>query len=158
MADDPKDPSPAPLAPRALSYPVSRLAPRYDLVDLAKEIAEADQTIGVAAGAKLDAIREQMRALREQAEAVLLEAQKSAELHRAHCTFKKLPGRVYHLYRRPDGELYFSMLSPEEWNGAPPHAFEGSYRLEVDMSFSPADSAPRNASAERVRALLGKGE
>jgi hypothetical protein len=34
--------------------------------------------------------------------------------------------------------VYFSMLSPADWGGAPPHAFEGSYRLEADMRWTPA--------------------
>jgi hypothetical protein len=50
---------------------------------------------------------------------------------------------VYHLYRDGNGSLYFSMLSPEEWGGNPPHGFEGSYRVEVDMSFTPVRAAGR---------------
>ncbi len=49
------------------------------------------------------------------------------------------------------------MLSPEEWGGSPPHAFEGSYRLEVDMTWTPADEAEaRDAEAQPGR-LLGRG-
>ena len=36
-----------------------------------------------------------------------------------------------------NGERYFSMLSPEDWRGAPPHRFEGSYALEADMRWTP---------------------
>jgi hypothetical protein len=70
------------------------------------------------------------------ARAILDEAAAAAELHRARCSFRKVPGRVYHLYRRDPDELYFSMLSPDDWDGAPPHPFEGSYRLEVDQTFT----------------------
>jgi hypothetical protein len=28
------------------------------------------------------------------------------------------------------------MLAPEDWAGAPPHAFEGSYRLEADQTYT----------------------
>ena len=55
----------------------------------------------------------------------------------------KRPGAVYHLYRRPTGEPYFSLLSPADWNDAPPHTFEGSYRLENDLSFSKLEADPR---------------
>ncbi|HVY46403.1 MAG TPA: DUF2452 domain-containing protein [Minicystis sp.] len=130
---DPRDDA---LSTRAATHPTSRLAPRFELVDLAKEIERADATLGLVVGAKLDAIREQMLALKEQARAILEEAERAARLHRARCNFQKAPGRVYHLYRRPDGELYFSMLSPDDWRGAPPHAFEGSYRLEPDQTFT----------------------
>ena len=85
----------------------------------------------------------------------LEEAQASARLHRATCSFKKTPGHVYHLYRRDDGELYFSMLSPTDWRGAPPHPFEGSYRLEADQSFTLDETArERPDPREVVRQLL----
>jgi Protein of unknown function (DUF2452). len=45
---------------------------------------------------------------------------------------------ILHLYERPTGEKYFSLLSPEEW-GTPPHKFLGSYKLNVDMSFERID-------------------
>jgi len=115
---------------------MSRLAPRFELVDLAAEIARADETVTLVASARLDVIRQQIVALQEQARVVLDEAARAARLHRARCNFRKVPGRVYHLYRRDDGELYFSMLAPEDWSGAPPHAFEGSYRLEADQTYT----------------------
>jgi hypothetical protein len=70
---------------------------------------------------------------------VLDEAARAARLHRARCNFRKVPGHVYHLYRRGEDDLYFSMLSPAEWGGHPPHPFEGSYRLENDQSFTRVD-------------------
>jgi hypothetical protein len=143
---------------RAVPYPTSRLAARIDLVDMAQEIERADQAIGMVVGAKLEVIREQMRALQEEARRILEEARASAELHRARCSFRKIAGKVYHLYRKPDGELYFSMLSPDEWGGRPPHAFEGSYRLEVDMSWSPLGSEhDRPDGRTIVRELLRAG-
>jgi len=138
MADDPADPKvpDATLATRSTPYPMSRLAPRFELVDLAAEIARADETVTLVASARLDVIRQQIVALQEQARVVLDEAARAARLHRARCNFRKVPGRVYHLYRRDDGERYFSMLAPEDWSGAPPHAFEGSYRLEADQTYT----------------------
>lgn len=135
MADD--EPKETALTTRSTPYPMSRLAPRFDLVDLAAEIARADETVSMVASAKLDVIRKQILALQDEARAVLDEAAQAARLHRATCNFRKVPGRVYHLYRRAEDDLYFSMLSPAEWGGAPPHAFEGSYRLENDQSFTP---------------------
>jgi len=143
MADDRQNeatgPAPAPstqLATRDAPYPMSRLAPRFQLVDLAEEIARADETISLVTSARLEIIRGQIVALQEKARAILAEAAFAAELHRARCNFRKAPGRIYHVYRRGPDELYFSMLSPEEWGGAPPHPFEGSYRLEPDQTFT----------------------
>lgn len=143
MAEDRSDEAPgrdrapeAPLATRATPYPTSRLAPRFELVDLAAEIARADATVSLVTSGKLEVIRQQIVALQEKARAILDEAAFAAELHRARCNFRKVPGGVYHLYRRAPDELYFSMLSPDEWGGAPPHPFEGSYRLEPDQTFT----------------------
>jgi hypothetical protein len=146
------------LPARATPFPTSRLAARVELVDIAQEIERADQALGMVVGAKLEVIRDQMRALQEEARRILEEARSSAELHRARCTFRKIPGKVYHLYRREDGDLYFSMLSPEEWGGAPPHAFQGSYRLGVDMSWTPlGDERDRPDGHAIVRELLRGG-
>jgi hypothetical protein len=118
---------------------MSRLSPPHDLVDVAREIQQANAILGAVTSAKLEVLARQIRALQEQARAVLEAAQRDGELHRAACSFKKRPGHVYHLYRREDGARYLSMLSPEEW-GRAPHAYEGSYRLEADMSWTRAEA------------------
>jgi hypothetical protein len=143
---------------RSIPYPTSRLAARIDLVDMAKEIENADQALGLVVGAKLEVIRDQMRALQEEARKLLEEAQLSARLQRAKCNFRKIPGKVYHLYRRPDGELYFSMLSPDEWGGTPPHAFEGSYKVEIDLSLRPLGDERGRPDGRAVVAHLLRGE
>ncbi len=142
---------------RTSPYPMSRLAPAHDLVDVARQIAEADRTIGTVVGGKLDVIARQIRALQDEARTLLDDARRDLDLHRAECNFAKRPGTLYHLYRRQDGRLYFSMLSPDDWGGAPPHAFEGSYRLEADQSWTPAEAIDGEAERpeERVRRLLG---
>jgi hypothetical protein len=121
---------------RTSPYPVSRLAPAHDLVDTARQIAQADQLIGTVTHGKLELIAKQIRALQEEARSILEDARTNAELHRASCNFRKSPGHTYHLYRRPDGHRYFSMLNPDDWRGQPPHHFEGTYRLEADMSWT----------------------
>jgi len=120
-------------------YPVSRLSPPIDLVDLAKEIELADTMLSTKVGAQLSVIAEQIRVLQEQARAILEKAKRDKELHRALCSFQKRPGQVYHLYARGDGALYFSLLSPDEWKKQPPHPFRGSFRLEADYSWTPCE-------------------
>lgn len=150
--------------PRASPYPLSRLAPPHDLVDVAREIQQADAMLGAVAAGKLRVIADQIRALQAEARAVLERAREHHDLHRAECAFAKRPGAVYHLYRRDAGALYFSMLSPDDWAGRPPHAFAGSFRLELDMSWtkvspSDGDAAAAPDDAERaVHALLSDGE
>lgn len=136
-------------------YPLSRLSAPHELVDVAREIQAADTTLGGVTVAKLRIIAEQIRALQAQAARVLEEARHASELHRAACAFKRRPGHVYHLYRKKrDASLYWSMLSPEEW-GTPPDEFQGSFRLEVDMTWTPLDkTVERDDLEEPLRRLL----
>lgn len=117
-------------------YPQSRLSAPIDLMDLAKEIAQADNMLSQVAHGKLSIIAGQIRSLQEQAQEVLEQTNLSRRLHSAHCGFSKIAGRVYHLYQKGDGQEYFSLLSPQEWNNSPPHRYCGSFRLEADMSWS----------------------
>ncbi|KAK3927431.1 hypothetical protein KUF71_015716 [Frankliniella fusca] len=121
------------------SFRVGRHDPT-DLVELAREIQLADNTVRSTACGKLQVIAEQVRFLQQQAQRVLQEARDDQSRHHAHCNFKRVPGHVYHLYRKRTGEEYWSMLSPSEWGGsAPPQEYLGSFRLEHDMSWTPAD-------------------
>jgi hypothetical protein len=143
---------------KAAPYALSRLSGPVSLVEVAREIEQADQWLAATASAKLQVIAEQMQALRDAAERVLEKAQRDAELHRAEARFKRYPGRTYHLYARAGAEHgagqatahYWSLLSPADWRGAPPHAFVGSYRLEGDQSFTRVDPAGTSADGENT--------
>jgi len=136
-------------------YPVSRLAPAMELVDLAREIARADEMLSTRTGAKLRVIAEQMKALQAQAREVLEQARQETELNHARCGFKKVPGRSYHLYREGDGGLAFSLLSPQDWGGRPPHHYLGAFRLEADLSWTPEGQSERpDDNEEWVKRLL----
>jgi hypothetical protein len=143
---------------RSSPYPVSRLAPAFQAPELADEIARAESMLGARTGAKLRVIADQIKALQAEARKVLDEAREEHALTHAECAFKRRPGKVYHLYSRDDGSRYFSMLSPEDWRGAPPHSFEGSYRLEPDYAWTPADAADANDdTGDLVKQLLRIG-
>jgi hypothetical protein len=141
------------VAQRTATYPISRLSAPIDLVNAAREIEAADTVLGAAVGSELEAIARQMRALKQQAEETLARARRDAELHRAVCRFRKRPGEVYHLYRCQDGSLYFSMLSPDDWSGTPPHPHAGSYRLEADMRWTALEDLEER---DRERASIGR--
>jgi len=145
-------------ADHSAPYPVSRLAPGFGLVDLAREIERADQAVSGRLSAQLQVIADQVKALQAQAREVLEQARDDQRLHHARCAFRRMPGHTYHLYRETDGSLAFSMLSPDDWNGRPPKPFLGSYRLEPDMSWTPADEAhQQDDSRQLVRRLLDVG-
>ena len=131
----------------AAPIPMRRLAPPIGLVDAAREIEAADSLLGSHLEGKLRVIASQIRALRAEAERLLAKARQDRELHRARCRLPKRAGRVYHLYCDDQGP-YFSMLSPEDWRGRPPHPFQGSYRLEADMSWTRVDRQDQEAGAD----------
>lgn len=129
---------------RSSPYPVSRLAPAIELVDLAREIGEADRMLNVRVSAKLQVIADQIKALQHEARSVLAEAKQDQDLNHARCNFQRKPGSTYYLYKAKDGSTYFSMLSPEDWQNKPPHDFIGSFRLENDMSWTQLDNSRRD--------------
>lgn len=142
----------------AAPYPLSRLSAPITLIDMAREIQAADSVLSAVAAGKLEAIARQIRALQAEAARTLAEAQMDAELHRVRCNFKKIPGKLYHLYERSQGERYFSLLSPDDWAGKPPHVFLGSFRLEADMRFTAADQVEaREREWSELRPLLTRG-
>lgn len=123
---------------RASPYGLTRTAPAYDLVDVAAQIQKADETLATMTGGKLGVIAEQIRRLQEQAHAILEKARRDAELHRARCAFEKRAGGEYHLYRDAEG-LWFSRIGPDEWMTPQAQTFEGTFRLELDMSYTRLD-------------------
>jgi hypothetical protein len=156
--DENKDKQPHQGADHSAPYPVSRMAPAFELVNLAEEISQADTTLATHASGKLRLIANQIKALQDEARQLLEQTQRDQLLHRAQCNFKRQPGKTYHLYQKPNGTNYFSMLSPAEWDGKPPHAFVGSYQLQLDMSWTPVEELTQgNEQTEEIlRHLLKK--
>ncbi len=139
-------------------YPLSRLAPAFHSPDLAAEVAQAELLLDARTAAKLQVIADQMQSLQHAARLVLDRAREEQALHQAQCAFRRIPGKTYHLYRMSAGGCYFSMLSPADWRGSPPHVFVGSYRLEADWSWTPAGQAGRpDDSGALVDQLLRVG-
>jgi len=123
----------------SLPYPVRSLDPPISLVDRAREIETAQTSIQSHVSGKLDLIAGQIKALQEEARKILEQAEVDVELHRVKCNFEKRPGQEMHLYEKNGRETYFSLLSPREWGGKPPHRHLGSYRLRADQSFERLD-------------------
>jgi hypothetical protein len=138
-------------------YPTQRLAPAVDLVDLAAQIAQADQLVATRVSGQLQVIAEQVKSLQAQARRILEQAQQDQQLNHARCAFKRIPGQLYHLYRRPDRSLEFSLLSPDDWGGQPPQPYMGTYRLEADHSWTPFEQLDQaDDSRETLTRLLGR--
>ena len=118
-------------------YPVSRLGAPVSLVDSARAIEAASATVAMRTNAQLEVVLEQMRTLQQRAREILEQASRDIDLAYVDCRFRRVPGRVYHLYERPDGHRYFSMLSPQECTTAT--GFLGSFRYEHDESWTRLD-------------------
>lgn len=120
---------------RNLSVPSRTLDPPIRLVDRAREIELADSSLRSHTEGKLDLILKQIRSLQEEARSILEKAERDAALHRVKCAFEKRIGQTIYLYEKEEGR-YFSLLSPDDWNGSPPHTFIGAYSLNGDQSFT----------------------
>lgn len=127
------------LGAHASPYPVSRLGAPVSLVDTAKAIEQASETVALRTNAQLEVIVEQMQALQEKAREIMQSAAEDLDLARAECRFQRVPGRVYHLYEREGGKRYFSMLAPDEYRRGAPDKFVASYRYEHGESWTRAD-------------------
>ncbi len=123
----------------ASPYPVSRLGAPVSLVDTAKVIETASATVAMRTNAQLEVIVEQIRSLQAQAREIVEQARRDVDLIHADCRFRRVPGRIYHLYERDDGRRYFSMLGPDEYGTGSPDGFVASFRYEHDESWTRLD-------------------
>merc|ERR1711987_26720 len=130
-----------------------KIRSQFDLVELAGEIQTADKFTRATAGSKLSVIAEQVRFLQEQARKILEEAQKDKEINHMACNFKRIPGTLYHIYKRKNGVKYMSLIGPEEWGPDGPE-FVASYKLNHDHSWTPIDDIDRkddeNAKIDKI--------
>jgi hypothetical protein len=112
------------------------LSARFEPVDQLALVEEANKLLGAVARGKLEVIMDQIQYLQNQAKILIEKAERNLALHGVNCLFQRRVGMTYHLYVRDDGNPYFSMLSPEDWGWETPHLFQGSFRLEEDMTWT----------------------
>ncbi|CAK6975843.1 uncharacterized protein C1orf50 homolog [Scomber scombrus] len=138
-------------------YQTNRVGDPSDLVALALQVQKGDDFIKANASNKLTVIADQIRYLQEQARKVLEEAKRDADLHHAACNIVKKPGNMYYLYERQSGQKYFSIISPQEWGPSCPHQFQGAFKLQHDMSWTPIeDVQKRDAELAIMDKLLSQ--
>ncbi len=124
---------------RSSPYPVSRLGAPISLVNSAREIEAADRQIGSQLEGKLELIARQIKNLQEEARLVMEKARLDMMLHKASCSFTRIPGKIYFVYSQQNEQLHMSLLSPDDWQGEPPYPYEGAYRMENDMTWTRVD-------------------
>jgi len=143
----------------ASPYPVSRLGAPMSLVDMAKAIESASDKVAMRTNAQLEVIVEQMKALQERAREIIEQASRDVDLIHADCRFARVPGRIYHLYERPDGHRYFSMVGPDEYGRGGPSGFVASFRYEHDESWTRLDEVEaRDRRRAEIRSFASSPE
>lgn len=83
--------------------------------------------------AKLKQLAKQMEMIKREAFQVINEANEQQTLHSVKCSVKKVSGKNYYLYKKTNGERYFSIISPSEWNHT--DIFLGRYFYDFDKTF-----------------------
>ncbi|GAB1608120.1 uncharacterized protein C1orf50 homolog isoform X1 [Argonauta hians] len=117
-----------------------------DLVHLAQQIQKGNEFIRANAVNKLTVIADQIKYLQNQARKVLEESHRDDTLHHVPCNMVKKPGHIYYLYRKPSGQDFLSIISPEEWGKSCSNQFLGGFRLEHDQSWTPMDNLEKRDS------------
>lgn len=110
-----------------------------DLEKLVETLKNSETHVKNTALNKLQVIGEQIKFLQQQAKDILESASTNNDLHHIPCNFVKVPGKIYHLYQRPSGDKLWSMISPEEFGASNKNEHLGSFRMEVDRSWTPVD-------------------
>lgn len=84
---------------------------------------------------KLKVLLKQMELIQNEIQTLCLESIETDYLEDIDCNFKKIPGKSYYLYMKPDGQKFFSMISPNEWNTK--NRFLNEYFYDYDLTFQP---------------------
>jgi len=84
---------------------------------------------------QLDQIRKQVELLAAQAQEIQRRVEISERIYKVGMNFKPLIGHVYHLYTRPDGTEFISMVAPNEWGRSSKMEFQASVKLLADHTW-----------------------
>ena len=82
--------------------------------------------------AKIKVLFKQMENIKKEIEEIIQESLETDDLNNIKCNFKKNPGNYYYLYQKPDTTLFFSILSPNEWDTK--NIFISKYLYDYDLS------------------------
>ncbi len=84
---------------------------------------------------QLDQLRAQVALLAEQAQAIRNRVEVSERIYRAELPFQPVLHHTYHLYKRPDGTEFLSMIAPAEWGRSGNVDFQATVRLCSDHTW-----------------------
>lgn len=81
---------------------------------------------------KLKVLFKQLNNIKNEIEEIVQETIETENLEQIKCNFKKIPGNDYYLYQKPNQDLFFSIISPEEW--CTKNIFMGKYFYDYDLT------------------------
>jgi hypothetical protein len=87
---------------------------------------------------KLKVLLKQMEFLQNEIETLCLESVENDYLEDIDCSFKKIPGNTYYLYLKPNGQKFFSIIAPNEWNTK--NKFLDKFFYDYDLTFQPLNN------------------
>lgn len=84
--------------------------------------------------AQLSILYNQMENLKLEANKIIQSHYETNEINNIHCNFKKVPGTIYHLYKK-NSKYILSLVEPEEKNNIIFDEYYSSYLYDYDLSF-----------------------
>ncbi len=84
---------------------------------------------------QLAQIRKQVELLATQAQEIQKRVEISERIYKVGMNFKPLISHVYHLYARPDGSEFLSMVAPAEWGRPSKVIFQATVKLLSDHTW-----------------------
>jgi hypothetical protein len=99
---------------------------------------------------QLQQIYQQAETLAKQAKALKLRSEISYKIYQASMRFEPIINKVYHLYEKPSGENWMSLVAPEEWAPSNPKHL-ASVKLLADHTWDIL-AVSKQAEAEAMEA------
>lgn len=110
--------------PASMPYPTNVGAPAFTVPDVLTKNRERGANARHQLTTKFEEIKKQYFALAQLAEDTEM-------VYNSKYAFNPIVGKIYHLYRGYDGELFLSLIEPERWG----MEFHGSFKLTSEHTW-----------------------
>jgi Protein of unknown function (DUF2452) len=121
--------------PHLLPYAHTRGGVNIKPVDKGKLKGRAVTAMYEQTDIQLDQIKQQIELLAVQARAIQNRVSLSERIYLADISFSPIISKIYHMYRRPNGKDFLSMVAPQEWGANVPFKFVATLKLLADHTW-----------------------
>ena len=132
---NPIDPKKVAVSPHTLPYAHTVGGAVIKPIDRGKVTGLAVAAMYEQTDMQLAQIRKQVELLASQAQEIQRRVDISERIYKVGMNFKPLISHIYHLYSRPDGSEFLSMVAPEEWGRAAKISFQATVKLLADHTW-----------------------